>query len=236
MYVLDRAAACLAFVVYGMAIRVIWRKRDQLQGFLNPLNENPFTNMIVTEIDITTDECPSMEDVHTNLSIPGVGHFWGTVRVDINATQPERQLPAALRIRSITRQIAAREANAQAFLYARVALLFFFALLVTWIPTSVNRLYGLVQPNEVNFPLNYAASFVFPLQGFWNAIIYIITSQTAVRGLFARIFFRSDRKTQRLHSSYDIHHGPYSRELNHVSKNGSIKSQQYLVSSTLCKS
>ena len=191
--------------------------------------------MIVTEIEITSDECPIMEDTHANLSIPGVGHFWGTARVDINATPPERQLPAALRMRSITRQIAAREANAQAFLYARVAFLFFFALLVTWVPTSVNRLYSLIQPTVVNFPLNYIASLVFPLQAFWNAIIYIITSQTAMRALFARIF-GSDRKPQRLHNSYDNHHGPYSRELNKASKNGSIESHRYLVSSAPCKS
>ena len=51
-------------------------------------------------------------------------------------------------------------------------------------PSSINRVYALVYPNAVNFGLNYAASFVFPLQGFWNVIVYIITSQTACRRLW----------------------------------------------------
>ena len=39
----------------------------------------------------------------------------------------------------------------------------------------------------MNFGLNYASSLVFPLQGFWNVVVYIITSQTACKRLWAHI-------------------------------------------------
>lgn len=42
-------------------------------------------------------------------------------------------------------------------------------------------------PAHMNFGLNYASSLVFPLQGFWNVIVYIITSQTACKRLWAQL-------------------------------------------------
>jgi hypothetical protein len=54
--------------------------------------------------------------------------------------------------------------------------------------------YALVLPNVVNFPLNYIASFVFPLQAFWNTIVYILTSQSACRELFNSLFRSSNAR------------------------------------------
>ena len=45
----------------------------------------------------------------------------------------------------------------------------------------------MVHKDSANFGLNYASSFVFPLQGFWNVIVYIVTSQTACKNLWASI-------------------------------------------------
>jgi len=42
--------------------------------------------------------------------------------------------------------------------------------------------------------MNYASAFVFPLQGFWNVVVYIVTSQTACRRLWfdvSRCFCRT---------------------------------------------
>jgi len=201
-----------AFVVYGMAGKVIWSKRRHLDGFLNPFNEHPFTNTVTTEIEITTDERPIINK-ETSSSSPEVAAFGSpegatfggpeglaleTSRfssegvdpysIDIHATPHSRSLPAALRMRTLTRDAAASETNAEAWLYARVAFLFFFALLITWIPSSVNRLYAVARPNEFNFALNYTSSFVFPLQGFWNVLVYVITSQTACKRLWRDMF------------------------------------------------
>jgi hypothetical protein len=65
----------------------------------------------------------------------------------------------------------------------------------------VNRLYGCIKPNATNFGLNYAASFVFPLQAFWNAIVYIITSQSAFRELLSHLPFMKSRLTSSSTSS-----------------------------------
>ncbi|KAK3293167.1 uncharacterized protein B0H64DRAFT_376122 [Chaetomium fimeti] len=68
--------------------------------------------------------------------------------------------------------------------YTKCAILFFSALLVTWIPSSGNRVYSLLRGGDVSRPLFFASAFVLPLQGFWNAIIYVVTSWAAWRGLW----------------------------------------------------
>jgi hypothetical protein len=98
----------------------------------------------------------------------------------------------------------ANDANAAAFGYTKVALLFFVSLLVTWVsspnqplrhiqftndqpqvPSSINRAYSLVHPDLVSLPFTYASGIVLPLMGFWNSVIYITTSWPAVRALFS---------------------------------------------------
>jgi hypothetical protein len=67
--------------------------------------------------------------------------------------------------------------------YTKCAALFAASLLVTWIPSSANRVYGLIYPTKVSYALNAASAFVLPLQGFWNAVIYFVTSFAACRAL-----------------------------------------------------
>lgn len=81
------------------------------------------------------------------------------------------------------RRRQAYEANTAAWSYTKCAILFFSALLVTWIPSSANRVYSVVHIEESSEPLEYASAFVLPLQGFWNALIYIVTSWKACQML-----------------------------------------------------
>lgn len=60
--------------------------------------------------------------------------------------------------------------------YLRTSFIFAFAVLITWIPSSINRLYSLTHDNQVSFGLSLASGYVLPLQGVWNAIIYFSTS------------------------------------------------------------
>ena len=100
---------------------------------------------------------------------------------------------------------AALEANAAAWGYTKVALLFFISLLITWVssnllsidfqrvqgqsltgtcsqvPSSVNRVYSLIHPELVSLPFTFASGIVLPLMGFWNSVIYITTSWKAVK-------------------------------------------------------
>ncbi|KAK4127467.1 family A G protein-coupled receptor-like protein [Parathielavia appendiculata] len=85
------------------------------------------------------------------------------------------------------RRRAAYEANNATWSYTKCAILFFTAMLVTWIPSSANRVYSVVHSGQASLALEYMSSFVLPLQGFWNAIIYVVTSWGACKMLWEDI-------------------------------------------------
>ncbi|KAJ5594728.1 G protein coupled receptor family protein [Penicillium hispanicum] len=199
LYGIVWVALLFAFIIYAMTAKLIWDKREHLDGYLNPLNESPFVNTM-TEVKITHEERPIVQDAgpHGILDL-GTDQDLYAVQVEAHPQklQPQSHMPDALRVRSITRNAAEQAQNQEAWLYARVAFLFFLVLMITWIPTSVNRVYAIVDPAGMNFPLNYVAAFVFPLQAFWNTVIYVITSQAACRKLCARLFVKPFRQTKR---------------------------------------
>ncbi|QKX53009.1 uncharacterized protein TRUGW13939_00080 [Talaromyces rugulosus] len=78
--------------------------------------------------------------------------------------------------------------SAAAWAYCKYAILYFIALLVTWVPSTINRVYSLARPNSVSFGLELASAIVLPLQGFWNSIIYIAISWSLITK-----FLRRDR-------------------------------------------
>jgi hypothetical protein len=88
------------------------------------------------------------------------------------------------------RQYTANEANTAIWSYTKVSLLFFVAMMVTWIPSSANRVYSAVHKDQVSLPLEYASALVLPLQGFWNAVIYATTSLQACKELWSNICSR----------------------------------------------
>lgn len=211
-----RIAIIFAFAIYIKAGLVIYRRRDQLKGFLNPLNEHPFTGIITTSIDITVEHIASpSSDPHysttaTKTSPPHTNYFdqefdrytglhpstnegpapisspYAVTIAGPSAMPPAR--PEFLRMRSLTREEALRESpNPGAWLYARVAFLFFLGMLVIWIPASANRVYALAYPSRVNFALNYVSALVLPAQGCINVAVYVITSRTACGRLWGAV-------------------------------------------------
>ncbi|KAG5970550.1 hypothetical protein E4U55_001629 [Claviceps digitariae] len=74
--------------------------------------------------------------------------------------------------------------------YLRTSFIFGLSVLITWIPSSVNRLYSLANQGQVSYSLSVASGCVLPLQGVWNAIIFFTTSwrsvQAEARALRAR--------------------------------------------------
>ena len=103
--------------------------------------------------------------------------------VNVKGLKAARVRPEILRFPSLTRKAALAEENCEAWLYARVAFLYFVVMMICWIPASINRLASLIDPSYVIFGLNYAAIVFLPLQGFLNALVYCISSQTGVRNL-----------------------------------------------------
>lgn len=86
------------------------------------------------------------------------------------------------------------QANKAAINYCKCAVLFFIALLVTWVPSTINRVYTLVHPHSVVFGLDFASGLVLPLQGFWNAFVYIVTSFPACRAICSKIMRKAPRR------------------------------------------
>jgi hypothetical protein len=76
------------------------------------------------------------------------------------------------------------ELNNAAWAYTKCAFLFFTALLITWIPSSTNRVYSLIHGDSIP-AVEFMSAFVLPLQGFWNAIIYAVTSWAACKNLWS---------------------------------------------------
>lgn len=68
--------------------------------------------------------------------------------------------------------------NAAAWAYLRVAFLMFMALFVVWVPSTINRLYQFIHKDHPSYALNLISAIVLPLQGAWNATIYIYTTRS----------------------------------------------------------
>ncbi|KAK4690704.1 hypothetical protein P7C71_g6149, partial [Lecanoromycetidae sp. Uapishka_2] len=179
-----------AFVIYCAAFSKVWRLRKELGGLFNPLNEDPFSAIVTTEIEIVSTSRPeaNYSEGASKPQVPVLDRrqqeYPDPYTIDIGAKDIEHQRPDVFRLGSLTRNAALSETNPDAWLYARVAFLYFCALLISWIPSSINRVYSIIRPDAVNWGLNYTETLVFPMQGFWNAVVYIITSQTACRNLW----------------------------------------------------
>lgn len=100
------------------------------------------------------------------------------------------------------RRLALYEANNAAWSYTKCALLFFSALLVTWIPSTANRLYPVIHDKQIILGLEYASAFVLPLQGFWNGLIYVFTTRRACKKLIENVIaYISERDTTRFNEA-----------------------------------
>jgi hypothetical protein len=125
-----------AMIIYCFAARLIYKKRSQLEGYLNPFNENPFT--VTWEVTVTTEERTTDDIVHDPTKEVDTHGARGYRPYDIEI-RGERNLShqasaaELFNIANISRQVARKEPNAEAWLYARVAFLFFISILITWV-------------------------------------------------------------------------------------------------------
>ena len=188
-----------ALVIYCIALVKAWHHRRALIGLLNPLNEDPFGGVITTDIEVVVSMANGRQTVAYGDHIKAGTIFDGQRSLDINdgenpytvnvkgldaaLMRDERSRPEILRLPSMTRKAALAETNCEAWLYARVAFLYFLVMMICWIPASINRLVSLINPFGVIFALNYIAIIFLPLQGFLNALVYCVSSQTGVRNL-----------------------------------------------------
>lgn len=206
-----------AWAIYIAAGRAIFVKRRQLRAFSAHNRpqiiavENPFTSFKTTEVLITSELADIKPSKYSNIfdkiddkgrptsQTPGLGQY--TVTINSAPMSPEPSSPSLgsrpgssptsdkiLQQLQQRKNRAAMDANTAAWGYTKCAILFFISLLVTWVPSSVNRVYSLVHPDLISVPFTYASAVVLPLMGFWNFVIYVTTSWSACRLLFQRLF------------------------------------------------
>ena len=179
-----------------MAGQEIFKKRHQLRAF----NETHNYAFKTTDYQVTSDiENLPLEnsfDAHiappdrTSGNASDISHAsYPKYNVKITgSSRPSIPHHASSEFRQQRKTRSAMEANRAAFGYTKVASLFFVSLLVTWVPSSINRVYSLIYPNSVSVPYAYAAGVVISLMGFWNSVIYITTSRAACKTLFSNLF------------------------------------------------
>ena len=109
------------------------------------MNEHPFTGTITTSIDISIEQAitsPSGSSSH-NANYFDKDYNGGESSDEttfqpyaVNVEAPERE-PSG--VREVTRRVARRETtNPGAWLYARVAFLFFLSMLIIWVRFSTS--------------------------------------------------------------------------------------------------
>jgi hypothetical protein len=193
----------IIFSIYIYAGKEIFQKRSQLRSFNVPppfpILENPFVSCKTTEIKITSElaDLPTLNASQISFKMDPNGRIQSTQGYDqysvtIETTPrpgPARPTASAASSHDTTyhHRTAAMEANTAAWSYTKCALLFFASLLITWVPSTVNRVYSLAHPEVVSFPLNYASALVLPLQGWWNFVVYVTTSFPATKALLRKM-------------------------------------------------
>ncbi|KAJ5794523.1 hypothetical protein N7457_001122 [Penicillium paradoxum] len=198
----------LTFAIYLRAGTVIYQKRRQLRELdgidSNFTPESPFAMLtgiqVTREIACSTPERSSLSE-NTGRGIPSAALRAYSVTIEGGSTagtpqgsnsrigpSPLRQEYTVKTVRpempDLQRRSTSTENSSATWAYTKYAILFFIALLVTWVPSTINRVYSLARPNDFSFSLNYASSFVLPLQGFWNSLIYTSISWPAFKSLW----------------------------------------------------
>ncbi|KAI9041694.1 uncharacterized protein KD926_006592 [Aspergillus affinis] len=182
----------LTLGIYARIGKLIYQRGRQLRK-INKLyakadceTPNEPVCLKTTEIHITSEAAAPNEisrSVTESLSPISPHHppsIYGSYSVTIEGGQGSGlplKPPRPLRPETLKRRAMVGEINSAAWAYTKYAMLFFIALIITWVPSTVNRVYAIAFPHSFSFVLNHLSSFVLPLQGFWNSIIYTMTEE-----------------------------------------------------------
>lgn len=130
-------------------------------------------------------------------------------RATVIATTPLAEAPEMPTTLSTSRPVRrTAEGHAAAMAYFQVAFLMFLALFVVWLPSSINRMYQFIHKDRPSFALNIISAIVLPLQGAWNAIIYIFTTRAECRRAWRMIVSKVTGKP----AKHQLRHGSYRKE------------------------
>jgi hypothetical protein len=202
-----RVIILATFFIYIRAGREIYTKRRQLRKLDSSENggydaEAPNPHELypirTTEIKVTSESVagPQREANNEATQSPTMESRAYSITISSDREPPPPVPTSAGALTSAAQAKAKRNWNRDfsraAWAYTKCAILFFTALLVTWIPSSANRVYSIAHGGETVVVLELLSAVVLPLQGFWNAIIYVVTSWEAVKIFFSELVHRQD--------------------------------------------
>ncbi|KAF2202894.1 family A G protein-coupled receptor-like protein [Delitschia confertaspora ATCC 74209] len=197
--------------IYIITGHNIFKQRNALRSFTrrppseieivtDPFTSENLTNIAkVTKIEVVTEKIQpdgtfvsqeSANEYDSRSSFASTRNLSAEIQKLNSNTTPSSPQPRDTQTHTISatpqaaqfpRRDAASHANRAAWGYAKVAFLMFVALFIVWVPSTVNRVWSLLYPDNPLFGLNLAAAIVLPTQGFWNAVIYIVTSRYQVK-------------------------------------------------------
>ncbi|KAI1423750.1 G-protein coupled receptor [Xylaria sp. FL1777] len=198
------------FFIYIRAGREIYRKRRQLRKADSSSHGHDYEmsqlgelyskkTTVTTEISVTSESVAQshqkaqdeLRDVESKAdSVPSAYSIMISSGRRQAPAIPNNQNSPANTSQGKGKKKKNNEASSAAWVYTKCAILFFTALLVTWIPSSANRVYSLVHTGQTVVALEILSAIVLPLQGFWNATIYCVTSWAAVKLFFSELGHR----------------------------------------------
>ncbi|KAF5017891.1 hypothetical protein F66182_10149 [Fusarium sp. NRRL 66182] len=201
----------VTFFIYIRAGSTIYRKRRELDDFSSTDRDLAYGagdnlgTIKTTEVSVTTEVMSPtaihLQRMERRAADPGNPNSQGVYSVHITAQAgsgdiadqvlPIEQQQTRTSLHAPQQRSGGvnparrrnRELNNAAWQYTKCALLFFTAILITWVPSSANRVYSVFNTKNSSVPLEFMSAFVLPLQGFWNALIYMVTSWSACKNL-----------------------------------------------------
>ncbi|XWW93936.1 hypothetical protein V2A60_001875 [Cordyceps javanica] len=169
-----------------------------VESTLNDENDGCY-GMVVTEVQVTSSlgtplsprtSAPRPHPVDVNAGPPtrsvfehspthvpsGFVQYFSSVESPSRGrgnAQPSPLKRAILSIKSAGRRFVVADPVKRAYL--RTSFLFAISVLVTWIPSSMNRIHSWIA-GQSPYEYHVATAAVLPLQGLWNSVIFFFTS------------------------------------------------------------
>lgn len=210
---MSRVVIAVTFFIYIRAGHTIYRKRKDLDDFSSTDRDltshgDMLATVKTTEVLVTTEALSPNNAIHLQTmdgrdissSINTNGAYSVHISADTSSGDiADEVLPVQNQLTHTVSHSAPvqrpggnsgnptrrrnRDVNNAAWQYTKCAILFFTAILITWIPSTANRVYSVFHTQSSSVPLEFMSAFVLPLQGWWNALIYMVTTWGACKNL-----------------------------------------------------
>ncbi|KAH9211029.1 hypothetical protein DL95DRAFT_512152 [Leptodontidium sp. 2 PMI_412] len=188
-------AMLTTIIIYILVGNMIFKKHRELrslsygEGHLSGRNNQPFSGRKTTEVQISSSTQQGRghygSSANNNLPPPDTAARINQYSITISSLPPDQESqhprPSPIPQAAADNRFRIGGVDNLTWAYTKCAALFAASLLITWVPSSANRVYSLVAVGTVSYPLAALSAFVLPLQGFWNSIIYFTTSRAACK-------------------------------------------------------